>query len=172
MFVKVLRIPLLLAALGSMGSSMAFGHDADTFGAISTAAFAPHVHLEGAVVIAAVGLVLLWIATWLLLRFTWTHMRGRPTGNRLGLNSVAAGCIIAMLLWILPWLSLHETHHALDNKEPNCSVAQIVHSQAGGVLQTTLAVVPNGVEFTLVFPVPVALFPVSAPQPAARSPPV
>jgi hypothetical protein len=83
-----------------------------------------------------------------------------------------AGILLALLLWALPWLSLHDTHHAFEQGETACTVAQIVHSQGAGILPAAAS---------LVAPLPVALIPVpvpailacpNAPCPAARSPPV
>lgn len=83
-----------------------------------------------------------------------------------------AGAVLALTLWALPWLSLHDTHHALERGDLSCPVAQIVHSQGGGILPSSPALPPLLAAQAVVLPDPPALPSRIAPEPAARSPPV
>lgn len=83
-----------------------------------------------------------------------------------------AGALLALLVWVLPWLSLHDTHHALERGEPTCQVAQIAHSQGGGILPPVPVLALPPLADRVPVPAPVALSSRSAPPPSARSPPV
>jgi hypothetical protein len=80
--------------------------------------------------------------------------------------------LLSLWVWVLPWLSFHETHHALDTHEPACAVVQIVHSQSGGIVPALPALVPPLAVKSIPATDPVVLSSRIAPEPAARSPPV
>jgi hypothetical protein len=83
-----------------------------------------------------------------------------------------AGALLLLMLWALPWLSLHDTHHALERGDLSCPVAQIVHSQGAGILPSSLALPQPPAGQAVALPDPLALPSRIAPEPAARSPPV
>jgi uncharacterized membrane protein YjfL (UPF0719 family) len=158
---------MLLAAVCAAGGRLAFGHEdapADLVRVAGNAASANS--------IAAASLCLAGILLWLTIRL----MRSRATAQSLRPNllwsRIAAATIFVLWVWALPWLSLHETHHLMDNGDETCPVAQVAHSQAGGVLQATPVLTLPSVVFALVPQEPVAAVSCIVPEPAARSPPV
>jgi len=172
MILRRLRIPLLFAALWITGYSACLAHGGPTGSAqfIESAARsrAPSEQSPAAL---AVGLTLAGLAGSLLARRGLRRRNPMPGNLPRGLTAVTAGALLAVSVWVLPWLSFHETHHALDADEPTCTVAQIVHSQAGGIVPALPALDLPPAVATVPLPDPIVLSARIAPEPAARSPP-
>lgn len=177
MDLRRLRLPLLMAALCLGGSSACFAHGALSGAGLSIQSLAGPAAGSG----HAVGLMAATMAAVLTLaglsvglRALWSRRRGVRTRGQLrrGLSGLTAGALLALWVWVLPWLSFHETHHALQADEPACAVAQIVHSQSGGIVPALPALALPPIVATVSLPESVVLSARIVPEPAARSPPV
>jgi hypothetical protein len=169
---KLFRMPLLLAALESLGSRLAFGHEDHETGSALATALTTHVHFDAALALLTGSLAFAWLGVLVFSRLTIKERRLPSRATCTSLVANLAGGALLLLLWMLPWLSLHDTHHALETGATTCTVAQIAHSQAGGVLQSTPSLIPLAVGVRIEFPVPVAPPSLAVPRPAARSPPL
>jgi len=100
------------------------------------------------------------------------YARRRRLGpSRTDLRGWLTGAVLALTLWALPSLSLHDTHHAFEKGAVDCTVAQIVHHQGAGVLPSTAALIPPVQSEPIALPAPLTWPSRIAPAPAARSPP-
>jgi len=162
---RIWRCLLALTATLSVWTPLAFGHEQAPSPALSVHSSWPTPGQAGAV--GAWVLAGMLLAALPLLR--------RKGGRRSFISRIVArplaGAVLALLLWMLPWLSLHDTHHALERGAPACQIAQIVHSQGSGILPASVALAPPLLADIVPLAEPVALLSRSAPQPAARSPP-
>jgi hypothetical protein len=160
------RLMTLAAALGGW-ASLAAAH-----GQAPAAPWNGYVAFDGAADLAVASLLAggLWL--------TWRRFGLR--GATAGLRRLAAAGTVALLIWALPSISLHDTHHILerashdvvDTTDDACPVALIAHSQAGAVLPV-LAAPMQPVPAGAVLPLDLLALPSRiAPEPAARSPPV
>jgi hypothetical protein len=173
------RIPRFLLALTvalSVWTPLAFGHGQMPPAAWEGRALSWPVPGQAAAGVAAGALLLAGV---LLAALPALRRKagGRPGVRELRARSrlvtpPLAGALLALLLWVLPWLSLHDTHHALERAAPVCAVAQIVHSQGAGILPATVALAQPLPADIAPLPAPAALSSRSAPPAAARSPPV
>jgi len=162
------RALLAWTAMLTVWAPLAFGHgrtppaawEARTF-------FSPILAHAGALVVAAAVLA----AAMLLAALLLVALRCWASGPSRLATPVLAGSLLALLVWVLPWLSLHDTHHALERGEPACEVAQIVHSQGGGILPATVALATISVTSAVPLTAPAPYPSRSAPPHAARSPP-
>jgi hypothetical protein len=97
--------------------------------------------------------------------------RGARPALRARIRQSSAALVVALLLWVLPEFSLHQTHHALEHGRPDCAV-QIIASLCGSLaIQATPAL---GVLSVVIVVLPTAIPPVGAlslPSETARSPP-
>jgi hypothetical protein len=187
------RVLALAAALWMAGGALAFGHEAASGPALSVPSIAVHPALSGSglgsrgtvlwlgVLTLAVLLLSVLSPAAVSLKAATARRRARcgfrspnrARGNsRCGPAASIAVALLALWLWVLPWLSLHDTHHALQGGETACSVAQIVHSQSGGILPLLPALAPPPAAEPIPLPAPLVLHSRIAPEPAARSPPV
>ena len=130
------------------------------------------------VVLAGLGVVVclaLGVGAWNLLR----KRLGR-TGDVRATRAEAGLvlCLLAILVWTLPWLGFHGTHHALQGGhhgasqiDSDCPIAKIAHNQAGAL--TSAASAPcTAVAFTDFRYVLPQLVAVLLPTQQARAPPV
>jgi len=127
---QILRRLICLIAGVAGGVNLAYAHDAAEFGNHAIDTQQNWALAAGAILCMAMG-----TGAWRLIR-RWSSRPGPNRRSRSEIVLILA--TLAILLWMLPWLGFHGTHHALQGGhhsaaqlDSDCPVAKIAHSQSG-----------------------------------------